>query len=192
MLHLTAGRTDQAQFFFETTLKQCGQVLPALLGVAAVRYRREDYRGALEYYTRAISLFPDRSGSAARVGFGLACYRLGQVDRAKAAFKRAHAMDPKNAEAMVGLAVLDLASLDETAPDYRSRTEDAIRLLSTANLVDHSNAMVQNHLADHYFWKWTPVPGTISVEAGSSVVKSSQPMNLDAGECLLRTHNHLI
>ena len=42
--------------------------------------------------------------------------------------------------------------------------------------------MVQNHLADHYFWKWTPVPGTISVEAGSSVVKSSQPMNLDAGE----------
>ena len=182
MLHLTAGRTDQAQFFFETTLKQCGQVLPALLGVAAVRYRREDYRGALEYYTRAISLFPDRSGSAARVGFGLACYRLGQVDRAKAAFKRAHAMDPKNAEAMVGLAVLDLASLDETAPDYRSRTEDAIRLLSTANLVDHSNAMVQNHLADHYFWKWTPVPGTISVEAGSSVVKSSQPMNLDAGE----------
>ena len=56
-------------------------------------------------------------------------------------------MDPKNVEAMVGLAILDLASLDETAPDYRARTENAIRLLSTANLVDHSNALVQNHLA---------------------------------------------
>jgi RNA polymerase-associated protein CTR9 len=91
-------------------------------------------------------------------------------------------MDPKNVEAMVGLAILDLASLDETAKDYRARTENAIRLLSTANLVDHSNALVQNHLANHYFWKWTPVPGTVSVEAGSTVVTASQPMNLDSGE----------
>lgn len=105
-----------------------------------------------------------------------------QVDRAKAAFRRAHAMDPKSVEAMVGLAILDLASLDEAAKDYRARTENAIRLLSTANLVDHSNALVQNHLANHYFWKWTPVPGTVSVEAGSTVVTASQPMNLDSGE----------
>jgi len=91
-------------------------------------------------------------------------------------------MDPKNVEAMVGLAILDLASLDETAEDYRARTENAIRLLSTANLVDHSNALVQNHLANHYFWKWTPVPGTVVVEAGSTVVTASQPMNLDSGE----------
>lgn len=79
MLHLTAGRTDQAQFFFETTLKQCGQVLPALLGMAAVRFKKEDYAGALEMYGRAMALFPRKSGSEARVGFGLACYRLGQV-----------------------------------------------------------------------------------------------------------------
>ena len=79
MLHLTAGRTDQAQFFFETTLKQCGQVLPALLGMAAVRFKKEDYAGALEMYGRAMALFPEKSGSETRVGFGLACYRLGQV-----------------------------------------------------------------------------------------------------------------
>jgi tetratricopeptide (TPR) repeat protein len=79
MLHLTAGRTDQAQFFFETTLKQCGQVLPALLGMAAVRFKKEDYAGAQEMYGRAMALFPDKSGSETRVGFGLACYRLGQV-----------------------------------------------------------------------------------------------------------------
>ena len=79
MLHLTAGRTDQAQFFFETTLKQCGQVLPALLGTAAVRFKKEDYAGALEMYGRAMALFPEKSGSETRVGFGLACYRLGQV-----------------------------------------------------------------------------------------------------------------
>jgi len=182
LLHLTADRVDQAQFFFETTLKQCGQVLPALLGMAAVRYKKEDYAGALELYGRAMALFPDKSGSETRVGFGLACYKLGQVDRAKAAFRRAHAMEPKNVEAMVGLAILDLASMDETAKDYRARTENAIRLLSTANLVDHSNALVQNHLANHYFWKWAPVPGTVSVEAGSNVVTTSQPMNLDTGE----------
>ena len=85
MLHLTAGRTDQAQFFFETTLKQCGQVLPALLGMAAVRYKKEDYAGALEMYGRAMALFPQKSGSETRVGFGLACYRLGQVSTGTAA-----------------------------------------------------------------------------------------------------------
>lgn len=81
LLHLTADRVDQAQFFFETTLKQCGQVLPALLGMAAVRYKKEDFAGALELYGRAMALFPDKSGSETRVGFGLACYKLGQVRR---------------------------------------------------------------------------------------------------------------
>jgi tetratricopeptide (TPR) repeat protein len=79
MLNLSVGRLDQARFFFDTTLNECGQVLPALLGMAAVLYGENEYKGAQEMYAKAMKLYPTKSGAASRVGFGLACYRLGQV-----------------------------------------------------------------------------------------------------------------
>ena len=91
-------------------------------------------------------------------------------------------MDPENVNAMVGAAVLDMAGLDETSRDFNQMMEKAIKMMSMANLLDHSNAMVQNHLANHYFWKWTPVTGTVEVTQGSNVVKGSQTMPLDPGE----------
>jgi RNA polymerase-associated protein CTR9 len=182
MLNLSTGRLDQAKFFFQTTLKQCGPVLPALLGMAAVCYGDRDYRQAQQKYGEAIRQYPEESGAPARVGFGLACYRLGQVDRAKAAFARALAMDPECVEAMVGTALLGMAGVDEGSPAFSQETEKAIKMLSMANLLDHSNAMVQNHLANHYFWKWTPVTGTVQVAKGSRLVRASQPMPLDPNE----------
>ena len=83
---------------------------------------------------------------------------------------------------MVGAAVLDMASLDETSKEFNALMEKAIKMMSMANLLDHSNAMVQNHLANHYFWKWTPVAGTVEVTQGSNVVKGSQTIPLDPGE----------
>jgi tetratricopeptide (TPR) repeat protein len=79
MLSLQAGRMEQAKFFFDTTLKECGKVLPALLGMAAVMYLEKNYQVAQNTYAEAIRLYPAKSGAATRVGFGLACYRLGQV-----------------------------------------------------------------------------------------------------------------
>jgi RNA polymerase-associated protein CTR9 len=184
LLNWGKGGADQAKFFFQTTLKQCGPVLPALLGMAAVLYGQGDYEGAQNHYATAIRRYPNHptASAAMRTAFGLTCYQLGQVDRAKAAFTRALQIDPDCVEAMVGSAVLDMAALDETAQDYASRTERAIKLMSMANLLDHSNAMVQNHLANHYFWKWTPLPGVVQVTQGSAIVKSSQPIPLDPGE----------
>lgn len=191
MLNLSIERFDQAKFFFETTLKHCGMVLPALLGMACVYFKEGDYQSSLEMYSKAITLFPNKSGASARVGLGLACYKLGQVDRAKKAFQRAHAMDEKNVEAMVGIAVLDVANLDETlaasskngSSDYRKTADNAMRLISMANLIDDSNAMVKNHLANYYFRKWTTVTGvTVSVKEGSVVVNGSRPVDLDAGD----------
>ena len=75
------------------------------------------------------------------------------MDRAKAAFARALDIDAENVEGMVGAAVLDMMNLDETSSHFNSQMEKAIKMMSMANLLDHSNAMVQNHLANHYFWK---------------------------------------
>lgn len=56
-------------------------------------------------------------------------------------------------------------------------------MISQANLVDHTNASVQNHLANHYFWKWSPVPGMVSVECGSNIVTGSNvASSLEAGD----------
>lgn len=182
MLNLSANRLDQARFFFETTVKECGEVLPALLGLAAVCYLENNYEAAQHKYAEAIRLYPSKSGASTRVGFGLACYRLGQIDRAKAAFARALDMDAENVEAMVGAAVLAMMNLDEASNDFNSQMEKAIKMMSMANLLDHTNAMVQNHLANHYFWKWTPIAGTVHVAQGSKSVKGSQPIPLDEGD----------
>lgn len=176
MLNLSAGRAVQAKFFFQTTVKECGPVLPGILGLAAVLFSEGKYQAAQNKYAEAIRRYPTASGAATRVGFAICSYQLGQVDRAKAAFARALTMDPENVEAMVGAAVLDMAGSDGGS------TESAIKRMSMANLIDHSNAMVQNHLANHYFWKWTAVTGTVSVQAGSKIMTSSQPMPLEAGE----------
>jgi len=186
MLSLAQNKLDQARFYFENlTLRECGETLPALIGMAAVKFLEKDYGGALDLYSRAIRKYPHESGSVTRVGFGMACYRLGQVDRAKASFRRAHEMDAENVEALVALAVLEMSSLDGDvlAPrEYRARAENVLKLLSMANVVDHTNAMVQNHLANHYFWKWTPVPGMVSAEQGSDVVRGNMVSSLEMGD----------
>ena len=79
MRDLSANRLEQARFFFDTTLKECGNVLPALLGLAAVNCLEKKFEKAQSMYAQAIKLYPNKSGAATRVGFGLACYRLGQV-----------------------------------------------------------------------------------------------------------------
>jgi len=181
-LNFRAKRLDQARFFFDTTLKQCGPVLPALLGMAAVLFCEGNYKQAQELYSQAMKLYPTSSSSTTsasiRVGFGLASYRLGQVDRAKAAFRRALDLDQECVPAMVATAILTMSNIEIGG---RER-ERAMKLMSMAHLLDHSNAMVQNHLANHYFWKWTPLPGHVSVTKGSSSVKTSQPIPLDVGE----------
>jgi len=185
MLNLAMNKMDQARFFFEQlTLKQCGEILPALIGMAAMKFMEKEYRDAQELYARAMAKFPVESGAATRVGFGMACYKLGQIDRAKAAFRRAHDMDPENVEALVGIAVLEMASLDDVLDprEYRAKAENIIKMISMANLVDHTNAMVQNHLANHYFWKWTPVPGTVEVDVGSNHIKGNMSINLEPGD----------
>ena len=70
-------------------------------------------------YGRAMKKYRTKSVAATRAGSGMSCYRLGQIDPAKAAFRRAHDMDPKNVEALVGVAVLEMGSLDPIVLDTR-------------------------------------------------------------------------
>jgi len=115
---------ERARHFFQAALSDRGQILPALLGLALLSYHQNDYPTSIRFYSDAIRLFPNRSGPGARVGLGMACYQTKAMDRARACFRRAVEMDRGCVEGMIGLAVLDMGSLDkEYSKDYNSRME---------------------------------------------------------------------
>lgn len=80
---------------------------------------------------------------------------------------RALQLDPQNVQALVGSAILELSTASTVSKDAARRTESAINTISMAYHVDAKNAMVLNHLADHYFWTWSPLKATFSIEQGS-------------------------
>lgn len=128
---------------------------------------------------------PECSASV-RVGLGLCCYKLGQIPRAQAAMARALQLDPQNVQALVGSAILELSTASTGSQDAARRTESAINTISMAYHVDAKNAMVLNHLADHYFWTWSPLKATLSIEQGSrsGTVSSDVKQNLAAGDII--------
>jgi len=49
--------------------------------------KKKDVKKAQSHFLKVLRAYPDCPASV-RVGLGMCCYRLGQFDRAKAAFKR--------------------------------------------------------------------------------------------------------
>lgn len=80
---------------------------------------------------------------------------------------RALELDPQNVQALVGSAILELSTAAAGSTDAARRTENAINTISMAYHVDDKNAMVLNHLANHYFWTWSPLKATLSIDRGS-------------------------
>lgn len=92
---------------------------------------------------------------------------------------RALELDPQNVQALVGSAILELSTTPAGSKDAARRTENAINTISMAYHVDDKNAMVLNHLANHYFWTWSPLKATLSVEQGSRSGKVSSDVKND-------------
>ena len=91
---------------------------------------------------------------------------------------RALELDPQNVQALVGSAILEL-SASNGSQDAARRTENAINTISMAYHVDSTNAMVLNHLANHYFWTWSPLKATLSIDTGSSTGTTSSDLKDD-------------
>ena len=74
---------ERAEAHFTHAIAEAGNILPALLGLAAVDFRGRKFEKAQKWYAMAMANYPDTCPPGARVGFGICCYKLGQVDRAK-------------------------------------------------------------------------------------------------------------
>ena len=174
---------ERANYYFNAAMKE-GKSLPCYLGLGAVNFLDGKYEKAITNFSSAISNFPKSSGPGARVALGLSCYKLGYIDRAKACFDRAIYMDEGNTEGIVGRAVLDLASADDTEEEGKNKVENAIKMIVTAPLNDSNNAMVKNKLANHFFYVYSAIPGTVTVDTdgdGTSLT-CSQSMDIKTND----------
>jgi len=143
---LQSNDIDRAEKYFDFVLNSSKDNILALLGKACIAYHKKQYNGSLEYFTNILRL---NSNCPATVRLGLAqCYwKLGNLEKAKSAFKRTLELDSKCVGALLGLAILKL---------NRHNAEDVkqgVSLLSKAYNIDNTNSMVLNHLANHFFFK---------------------------------------
>uniref|UniRef100_A0A1S4BR50 Protein CTR9 homolog n=2 Tax=Nicotiana TaxID=4085 RepID=A0A1S4BR50_TOBAC len=144
-LLLAKGDIEQAFAAFKIVLDGDRDNVPALLGQACVQFSRGRYSDSLELYKRALQVYPE-CPAAVRLGIGLCRYKLGQVEKAKQAFRRVLELDPENVEALVALAILDLQNND--ASGIRRGMEKMQRAFETYPYC----AMALNYLANHFFF----------------------------------------
>ncbi|EDV28497.1 uncharacterized protein TRIADDRAFT_19990 [Trichoplax adhaerens] len=146
--YLADGKLEQAETQFNFVLTQLNkQNPPALLGKASILFSRKDYNGALSLYKEVLKLKPETCRADVRLGIGHCYAKLNKLNLARRAFERALQLDPRCVGAMVALAVLELNN------NRAESIRNGVDLLSRAYTIDQTNAMVLNHLANHFFYK---------------------------------------
>lgn len=143
---LEGDKIDQADAQFNFVLNATDKSVPALLGKACISFNKKEYKNALSFYKRALRANPNCPADV-RLGMGHCFYKMGNIEKAKLAFQRAHQLDNKCVGALVGLAVIELNK--KTPESIRS----GVQMLSKAYNYDSTDPMVLNHLANHFFFK---------------------------------------
>ncbi|XP_068973441.1 RNA polymerase-associated protein CTR9 homolog [Bombus flavifrons] len=143
---LEEDKMAQADAQFNFVLNQSPNNIPSLLGKACIAFNKKEYRGALAFYKKALRINPN-CPAAVRLGMGHCFMKLNNQKKAYLAFERALQLDDRCVGALVGLSVL---KLNQRQPDS---IRAGIQMLSRAHIIDSTNSMVLNHLANHFFYK---------------------------------------
>ncbi|KAL3673573.1 hypothetical protein V7S43_001277 [Phytophthora oleae] len=180
LMFMAKNEDDRADRFVKSVLISNKTNLPAILGKALLLYRKKQYKDAKKLYLEAIKLHP-RSPQAAsmRMCFAYCCYHLGAVEKARAVMKYTASLDETNVDAVIASALWQLASQsrEERAVSIRDESSRFMMMIHHAHAIDKTNPTVLNHLANHYFSQWIPLPCTVSVVRGSAVVATSKDIS---------------
>ncbi|CAI5712020.1 unnamed protein product [Hyaloperonospora brassicae] len=180
LMFMAKNEDDRADRFIKSVLISHKTNLPAILGKALLLYRKKQYKDAKKLYLEAIKLHP-RSPQAAkmRMCFAYCCYHLGAVEKARAVMKYTASLDETNVDAVIANALWQLASQgrEERAVSMRNESSRFMMMIHHAHAIDKTNPTVLNHLANHYFSQWIPLPCTVSVVRGSSIVATSKDIS---------------
>lgn len=180
LMFMAKNEDDRAERFLKSVLISNKTNLPALLGKALLFYRRKKYADAKKLYLEAIKLHP-RSPQASRMRmcFAYCCYHLGAIEKARSVMKYAASLDDTNVDAVIANAIWHLGSLsrEERVASIRDEGSRFMMMIHHAHAINKTNPTVLNHLANHYFAQWIPLPCTVSVVRGSAVVSTSKDIS---------------
>lgn len=137
---------EQADKQFDFILNQLPNCIPAQLGKACIAFKRKDYKGSLAYYRNVLRFNPNCPADV-RLCMAHCFLKLEKFELAKIAFERALQLDPKCVGALVGLSIMKLNV--ENADDIKL----GVNMISKAYNIDPDNAIVLNHLSNHFFFK---------------------------------------
>ncbi|KAH9160624.1 hypothetical protein LEN26_001770 [Aphanomyces euteiches] len=182
LMFMAKSEDDRAERFLKNVLQADKENLPAILASALLHVRKKKYAEAKKLYQEAIVLHPNSpQASKMRMCFAYCCYQMGCVDKAKAVVKYATTLDESNVTVMMANALWALASL---SPEERLRSmqdEDSrfMALVHHAHALDPKHPSALNHLANHYFLQWIPLPGSVSVVRGSPIITTTHDVTND-------------
>lgn len=180
LMFMAKNEDDRAERFLKSVLISNKTNLPAILGKALLCYRKKKYSEAKKLYLEAIKLHPrSMQASQMRMCFAYCCYHLGAAEKARAVMRYTASLDETNVDAVIANALWQLASLsrEERAKSIRDEGSRFMMMIHHAHAIDKSNPTVLNHLANHYFSQWVPLPCTVSVVRGSSVIATSKDIS---------------
>lgn len=180
LMFMAKNEDDRAERFLKSVLLSNKKYLPAILAKALLLYRKKKYGEAKKLYLEAIKLHPrSPQASQMRMCFAFCCYREGAIEKARSVMRYAVSLDDSNVDAFIASALWQLASLsrEERARSIRDETSRFMTMIHHAHAIEKSNPTVLNHLANHYFSLWVPVPCTVSVVRGSPVVATSKDIS---------------
>ena len=102
LIQQAEGRLEQNPGDFQT-----------LIELANLNFDRDDFQGAIDYYSRALEINPD--DATVRTDMGTALYYLDRVDFAAAEFEKSLSIDPTHPQALFNMGVLLLEERNDRA-----------------------------------------------------------------------------
>ncbi len=154
---LRLKRTDEAEQMFQDILRRDPQSTAALLGMGGIHLAREDYDAALAAFRRVAEQAGGSKNGAGYSNMAIVYAKLGKLDAAREALKKALRIDPGNVHAAMQLAQLDKGNQGAgTAPESIEKLRESLRrhadpdgqltlglLLHDARRLDEAEAALQ-------------------------------------------------
>eukprot|EP01117_Protostelium_nocturnum_P007261 TRINITY_DN2598_c0_g1_i2.p1 TRINITY_DN2598_c0_g1~~TRINITY_DN2598_c0_g1_i2.p1 ORF type:complete len:1004 (-),score=427.67 TRINITY_DN2598_c0_g1_i2:118-3129(-) len=190
LIFLSKGDTARALDYFNNVLTANSKNSPALLAKACIAFNNQQYEESLSCFKNALKYYP--SGKATiRLGLGLNYLKLGKINAAKSAFWRTVQLDPKNVDALVGLAILELnqaSTIKGDVDSIQNATKKAFGYLKLAHQINPSHPLVLIHLADHYFFQ-NEVQKSLEFASSAYSTTQNEKTKAEASYRVARAHH---
>ena len=105
---LSRSNMETAKLKFEEAIRSDDTFMLAHLGLGAVYFHKQDFRSSFSQYRVVLEKLGSQSPPIARIGLGLAAYRLGEIKHARLCLERALKVHPDDVIAITALIVLYL------------------------------------------------------------------------------------